>query len=123
VGDGPALGQLKRAHPEVTFTGAKTGEELACHMAAADVFVLPSLTDTFGVVLLEAMACGVPVAAYPVAGPNFLITEGVNGALDNDIQAAALRALTVSPEICRDFASDFSWDACTRQFFRNLALQ
>ncbi len=123
VGDGPALSELKKNHPEVTFTGAKTGEELACHMAAADVFVFPSLTDTFGVVLLEAMACGVPVAAFPVTGPAYLVTNGVNGYLDHNLMVAATKALDVSPESCRAFASDFSWDACTRQFLGNLAIQ
>jgi glycosyltransferase involved in cell wall biosynthesis len=123
IGDGPALSDLKKNYPDVTFTGAKIGEELACHMAAADVFVFPSLTDTFGVVLLEAMACGVPVAAFPVTGPGYLITNGINGYLDNDLKSAAIRALDVPPENCRKFASGFSWDACTHQFVGNLAIQ
>jgi 1,2-diacylglycerol 3-alpha-glucosyltransferase/glucuronosyltransferase len=122
IGDGPALADMRRAYPEVTFTGAKRGEDLARHMASADVFVFPSLTDTFGVVLLESMACGVPVAAYPVTGPDYLITEGVNGALDKDLRAAALRALDISPEGCLTFARSFTWEACTRQFMNNLAI-
>ncbi len=121
VGCGPALSEMRKTYPEVVFTGAKKGEELACHMAAADVFVFPSLTDTFGVVLLEAMACGVPVAAYPVTGPSFLVTEGVNGALDENLRTAAMRALEISSDSCRESASKFSWEACTRQFFNNLA--
>lgn len=120
VGCGPALSEMRKTFPDVDFTGAKTGEELACHMAAADVFVYPSLTDTFGVVLLEAMACGVPVAAFPVTGPRFLVTEGVNGALDENLQAAAMRALDISYERCREFALKFSWEVCTLQFLGNL---
>jgi len=122
IGDGPALEPLRRAYPEVHFTGAKQGEDLAKHMAAADVFVFPSLTDTFGIVLLEAMACGIPVAAYPVTGPNYLVREGVNGCLDSDLGAAVLRALTVSRQHCRDFALMNSWESCTRQFLDNLAI-
>lgn len=122
IGDGPALAALKKTYPGVNFTGAKHGEDLSCHMASADVFVFPSLTDTFGVVLLEAMACGVPVAAYQVTGPEYLITDGVNGALDSDLYAAATRALDLSPASCRAFARGFSWEACTRQFVDNLAI-
>jgi glycosyltransferase involved in cell wall biosynthesis len=122
IGDGPALATLRRQYPQVRFTGAKRGEDLAAHLAAADVMVFPSLTDTFGVVLLEAMACGVPVAAFPVTGPKYLVREGVNGSLDTDLRAAALRALTVSPSSCRDFAAGYSWEACTRQFLDNLAV-
>ncbi len=122
IGGGPALASLRRAYPEVRFTGPKQGEDLAAHLAAADVFVFPSLTDTFGIVLLEAMACGVPVAAFPVTGPQYLVRDGVNGCLDTDLRSAALRALTVSRVACRDFAAGYSWEACTRQFLDNLAI-
>ena len=121
IGGGPALAAMRARYPEVQFTGPKQGEELACALAEADVFVFPSLTDTFGVVLLEALASGVPVAAYPVTGPKYIVREGVNGCLDTDLRSAALRALTVSREGCRSFASEYSWDTCTSQFLENLA--
>lgn len=123
VGDGPALAELRHKYPEVLFAGARKGEELASHMAAADVFVFPSLTDTFGVVLLEAMACGVPVVAFPVTGPRYIVRNGVNGFIDKDLKGAAMRALTLDPSQCRRFASEYSWDVCTKQFFNNLAMQ
>nr|WP_240193369.1 glycosyltransferase family 1 protein [Desulfobulbus alkaliphilus] len=122
IGDGPALESLRRAYPEVHFTGAKQGVDLATHIAAADVFVFPSRTDTFGIVLLEAMACGVPVAAFPVTGPKYIVREGSNGCLDIDLGAAALRALAVSRQQCRDYATNHSWESCTRQFLDNLAV-
>ncbi len=122
IGDGPALESMRRVYPEVYFTGAKKGVDLARHMAAADVFVFPSRTDTFGIVLLEAMACGVPVAAFPVTGPKYIVHEGTNGCLDTDLGAAALRALTVSRQHCRDFSTDHSWESCSRQFYENLAV-
>jgi len=122
IGDGPSLAQLRVNYPDVEFLGAKRGEELAKYVAQADVFVFPSLTDTFGVVLLEANACGVPVAAFPVTGPQYLVREGFNGCLDTDLQAAALRALALSSDTCRDFAMQYSWERCTRQFFDNLAM-
>ncbi|MGD9948736.1 MAG: glycosyltransferase family 4 protein [Desulfobulbus sp.] len=122
IGDGPSLALLRTNYPDVCFFGAKRGEDLAEHLAQADVFVFPSLTDTFGVVLLEANACGVPVAAFPVTGPQYLVREGVNGCLDNDLQAAALRALAVSRDTCRRFAMQYSWETCTQQFLGNLAI-
>lgn len=122
IGDGPEYSRLRRAYPLVRFTGAQHGEQLARLMAAADVFVFPSLTDTFGLVLLEANACGVPVAAYPVTGPRHLLREGINGCLDADLGRAALRALTLSRTACREMAARYSWEACTRQFLGNLAI-
>lgn len=122
VGDGPAREVLSRKYPEVCFTGYKTGQELRDLFAAADVFVFPSLSDTFGVVLLEAMASGVPVAAYPVTGPIETVINGVNGFLDNDLQRAALMALKVSGESCRKFAKQYSWQACSSQFLSNLII-
>lgn len=120
VGDGPDLEMLRRRYPDVRFTGFKHGAELAAHLAAADVFVFPSRTDTFGLVLLEAMACGVPVAAYPVTGPIDLIKPGVNGAIDDDLAKAVHAALQVDPAGCRQFAVSRSWEAATEQFFHHL---
>jgi len=120
VGDGPLLDDLRRRHPAVTFAGAKFGEELALHYAAADCFVFPSRTDTFGLVLLEALASGLPVAAYPVPGPLDVVGGSPAGVLSEDLRAAALAALEIPPEVARGHALTFSWAACTRQFLDNL---
>ena len=96
------------------------GEELASIFAAADVFVFPSRTDTFGLVMLEALASGVPVAAYPVAGPRDAIGDAPIGALDADLRAACLRVLTLSRQPCREFALMMSWHAAARQFLANI---
>ncbi len=122
IGDGPDLARLHSRHPEVHFTGFKFGEELARHIAGADVFVFPSRTDTFGLVLLEAMACGVPVAAYPVTGPVDVVLPGITGMLDEDLGKAALEALALDPHQARAYALTRSWDASTRQFFDHLAV-
>jgi glycosyltransferase involved in cell wall biosynthesis len=116
VGDGPARSRLEQQFPDASFVGFRHGDDLACHVAACDVFVFPSRTDTFGLVLLEAMACGVPVAAHPVTGPVDVVIDGVTGALDEDLRAAALRALHLDPRACREHALTYSWVACTRQF-------
>src|SRR5690606_24968100 len=102
------------------FVGYRFGEELAAYMAAADVFVFPSRTDTFGLVLLEAMSCGVPVAAYPVTGPIDVVRQGVTGVLDDDLRAATLAALLLDPDQCRAYALANTWEAATRQFLSNL---
>ncbi|WP_119462164.1 glycosyltransferase family 4 protein [Rhodospirillaceae bacterium SYSU D60014] len=120
VGDGPMLGELRRRYPDVRFVGAKQGEELARHYAAADVFVFPSRTDTFGLVLLEALASGLPVAAYPVPGPLDVIGHSGVGCLDEDLAKAARSALTIDPEQCRAYALGYSWRACAQQFLDNL---
>ena len=120
VGGGPMLELLKRRYPDVRFVGPRHGDELAKYYAASDVFVFPSKTDTFGLVILEALACGVPVAAYPVPGPIDVIGENGPGALDNDLERAVARALEVSPEACREFALDHSWQAAARQFLNNV---
>jgi glycosyltransferase involved in cell wall biosynthesis len=120
VGDGPQLQTLQRRYPEAVFVGAKTGEELAAHFAAADVFVFPSLTDTFGLVLLEALASGVPVAAYPVAGPLDVIGDAPVGCLDADLGTAVTRALTADPAACRAHALKFSWEASAQQFVSHI---
>ena len=116
VGDGPDLAQLQARYPDVLFTGAKFGKELAAYVAAADVFVFPSKTDTFGLVLLEAMACGVPVAAYPVTGPADVIENGITGSLDDDLNQAVTKAYNIEPSKCIEFARQNSWLACTQVF-------
>jgi glycosyltransferase involved in cell wall biosynthesis len=120
VGDGPERARLQSQYPDAVFTGYQFGESLANHLAAADVMVFPSRTDTFGLVNLEAMACGVPVAAYPVTGPIDVIEDGVTGALDVDLAAAALRALKVDPAACRARALKSGWDISSREFENNL---
>ncbi|MEM7121557.1 MAG: glycosyltransferase family 1 protein [Pseudomonadota bacterium] len=121
VGDGPQRKQLAGEHPNVVFTGAKHGEELARHYADADVFVFPSRTDTFGLVLLEAMAAGVPVAAYPVPGPLDVVDGSGAGVLHDDLKTAATEALAIPRETCRDHAMTYSWQRCAQQFLDNLA--
>ena len=124
VGDGPQRAQLAQKYPNTVFLGEKKGADLTAHLAAADVFVFPSLTDTFGVVQLEALACGTPVAAFPVTGPKDVIADHPIGALDTDLRSACLRALTMSREVCRNFALERSWENSARQFIGNLtALQ
>jgi glycosyltransferase involved in cell wall biosynthesis len=120
IGDGPDLDMLKHRYPAVRFLGYKTGEDLASHVAAADVFVFPSLTDTFGLVLIEALASGVPVAAFPVQGPIDVIDNGVTGVLDENLRAAALKALDLDPTACRAAALRYTWAACTRQFLAHV---
>ena len=116
IGDGPQAAELQRRFPAAHFLGALEGEELAAHLAAADVFVFPSRTDTFGVVQLEALASGVPVAAYPVPGPRDVIAGNPVGVLDENLQDACLKALTISREACRAFALTHSWEKSARQF-------
>jgi len=122
VGDGPIRASLQRRFPDAHFVGMKHGDELAQHFAAADVFVFPSRTDTFGVVMLEAMACGVPVAAYPVTGPRDVVREGVCGAVDDDLDAAVARALTVSRATVLAYAQGFTWERTGQMFEENLAV-
>jgi len=120
VGSGPQAAALARLYPDVLFTGPKEGEALAEAYASADVFVFPSLTDTFGLVLLEALACGVPVAAYPVYGPKDVLTDPSAGVLDSDLQAAALKALTLNREAARAHALNYSWENSAREFVENV---
>lgn len=116
VGDGPILPALKRRYPQVHFVGPKTGEALALHYAAADVFVFPSLTDTFGNVIVEALACGKPVAAFPVMGPVDIVGDTGAGVLDADLRAACLAALDVPAEAALARAADFTWERATAEF-------
>ncbi|WP_315738561.1 MULTISPECIES: glycosyltransferase family 1 protein [unclassified Bradyrhizobium] len=122
IGNGPQKAELERRFPTAHFLGEKTGKDLTAHIAAADVFVFPSLTDTFGVVQLESLACGTPVAAFPVTGPLDVIADHPIGAIDWDLRAACLKALTMSRETCRAFALDRSWENSARQFIGNLAV-
>ena len=122
VGDGPDLGRLKAAYQQVHFLGVMTGDALASAYAGADVFVFPSRTDTFGMVLLEALAAGLPVAAYPVPGPLDVIGSAPVGALDEDLGKAALAALEIPRERCRAFALEHSWEASARQFVDNVVV-
>lgn len=130
VGDGPQLESFRKAFPDAHFPGAKSGEELARYYAQSDVFVFPSRTDTFGLVMLEALASGVPVAGYPVPGPLDVLGDracrksrcpkNAVGCLDDSLGEAIHGALSLNRSQCRPFALKFSWEACARQFAGNL---
>ena len=121
IGKGPDRPVLEKKYPEAHFLGEKVGKELAQHLAAADVFVFPSLTDTFGNTQQEALACGVPVAAYPVTGPIDLIGDSGVGILNEDLRQACLDALEIDKLACRAFALERTWDKSVDQFLGNLA--
>jgi glycosyltransferase involved in cell wall biosynthesis len=120
IGEGPQEAELKHRFPKAHFLGLKMGADLAAHIAAADVFVFPSRTETFGVVQLEALACGVPVAAFRVMGPKDVIGDHPVGVLDDDLRRACLRALSISRSACRNFAQGYSWQNSARQFASHL---
>ena len=122
VGGGPQLAQLQRAFPDATFTGPRYGAALSRSYAGADVFVFPSLTDTFGLVILEALACGTPVAAFPVTGPKDVLAAAPAqvGALNADLRAACLQALGAERAACRAYAERFSWRVCAEMFLSHL---
>ncbi len=120
VGDGPARAALTRKYPQAVFLGARQGKELAEAYAAADAFVFPSKTDTFGLVLLEALASGLPVAAFPVTGPRDVIGNEPVGALNDDLRIACLTAVTISPQACLAFAARHTWEASARAFVENI---
>jgi glycosyltransferase involved in cell wall biosynthesis len=121
VGDGPARAALERDFPGAVFLGSRQGEALAQAYAAADVFVFPSKTDTFGLVLLEALASGVPVAAFPVTGPRDVIGDAPVGALRDDLREACLAALKLSPQDCLSFAATQTWEASAQAFINNIS--
>ena len=120
VGDGPAMAAIREKHPEVNYLGVLQQEELAKVYAAADVFVFPSKTDTFGLVLLEAMACGTPVAAYPVTGPIDVLGDSQAGAMHDDLRIACMQALKIPREVARAHAEKFSWRAASEEFAAHL---
>ncbi|NLI95692.1 MAG: glycosyltransferase family 1 protein [Synergistaceae bacterium] len=123
VGSGPDLEALRRAWPSVEVSGALEGIDLSRAYAEADVFVFPSRTDTFGIVMLESLACGTPVAAFPVTGPRDILRQGVTGIMDEDLRKACLLALRLDRSACRADALNWSWENCTRQFLENLRPQ
>ena len=121
VGDGPQRAELEARYPDVHFTGRLFGTDLAEAYASADVFVFPSRTDTFGIVMIEAMATGLPIAAYPVTGPRDVVTDGVSGILSHDLAEACQRALTLDRNVVRAAAGAYSWSNAAQQFLANIA--
>ncbi len=120
VGDGPQLEMLRKKHPFARFVGYKTGEALAQYFASADVFVFPSITDTFGLTMLEALASGVPVAAYCAQAPRDVLKDKRVGFMDQDLKVAAVKALSLDRAACREYAQKYTWETCTHQFIRQL---
>jgi glycosyltransferase involved in cell wall biosynthesis len=120
VGNGPAHADLSARYPDAFFVGFRYGDELAAMLSAADVFVFPSVTDTFGLAMIEALACGVPVAAFPVPGPIDVIERGVTGVLHEDLALAIRGALQLNRTVCAERASAFTWEAATEQFLEGL---
>lgn len=121
IGEGPQLEQLKAKYPEAHFFGAKFGDDLATHFASADVFAFPSLTDTFGLVILEAMATGTPVCAFDAPGPRDIIPGSDAGVIDEDLAKASLACLDLDRDTTRKYAEQYSWRACADAFVENLA--
>ncbi|MDE1830301.1 MAG: glycosyltransferase family 1 protein [Thaumarchaeota archaeon] len=123
VGDGPARKKMEDQYPYTAFLGYKDGIELAMEIANADVFVFPSKTDTFGIVMIEAAACGTPVAAYPVTGPIDFVKDGINGSLNENLEQAIKTALTIDRKCCYEYTkANYSWEYCAKIFFDTLAL-
>jgi glycosyltransferase involved in cell wall biosynthesis len=120
VGDGPYRKSLQARYPDIIFTGYKTGESLAHYYANADVFVFPSCADTFGLVIIEAMAQGTPIAAYPVQGPIDIIENGVNGYMDEDLDTAVEKCLTLDRNIVKQSSQIWTWEKCWTIFRDNL---
>jgi len=120
IGNGPARAALSERHPKALFIGYRFGDELAAMLSAADVFVFPSLTDTFGLAMIEALACGVPVAAFPVPGPIDVLEPGVTGVLNEDLATAIRDALLLNRQVCAERAKAFTWEAATEQFLDGL---
>lgn len=120
IGEGPQLPELKRKYPEVLFLGYKYKEDLAQWYSGASCFVFPSKTDTFGIVMIESLACGTPVAAYPVTGPIDVIQNNLNGYLSDDLDYAIERAIKVNSNSCIDFAKKYSWRKVANEFLEAL---
>lgn len=120
IGDGPDRAKFQKKYPDAVFVGYKKGQELVDYLSSADVMVFPSRTETFGLAALEALACGVPVAAHSVLGPRDIITEGVDGFLEEDLATAAHRCLTLDREACRQKALQYSWANSAEAFLKNL---
>jgi glycosyltransferase involved in cell wall biosynthesis len=120
IGEGPQEAELRRRFPNAKFLGLMEHKVLAAHLAAADAFVFPSKTDTFGIVQLEALASGVPIAAFPVTGPRDVVGDHPIGVLDDDLRAACMGALKVSRGACRAFALTHSWETSALQFIRHI---
>jgi glycosyltransferase involved in cell wall biosynthesis len=120
VGDGPARPDLTRRYPSAVFLGEKRGRDLAALYAAADVFVFPSRTDTYGLVLLEALSSGTPVAGFPVAATQDVVAQAPVAVLDGDLRTACLGALTLSRSACREYARTMTWQESARCFMVNL---
>ena len=120
IGDGPLRATLAARYPDAVFSGYRFGDELPRMVGSADVFVFPSLTDTFGLAMIEALACGVPVAAFPVPGPIDVIEQGVTGVLHEDLAVAVRSALHLDRNVCAQRAAEFTWDAATAQFVAGL---
>ncbi|MDA1181186.1 MAG: glycosyltransferase [Proteobacteria bacterium] len=116
VGDGPELKKYMSKYPDIKFVGLKTGEELAKYYADADVFVFPSKTDTLGNVILESLASGTPIAAYPVTGPKDILANTKINSLDENLEVSVKKALKVKRDDCRNFALMLTWDECTDQY-------
>lgn len=120
IGDGPIRKQLEKKYKDAVFVGWKNNHELIDLLSVSDVFVFPSVTETFGLVVIEALACGIPVAAHDVMGPKDIITQGVDGFLDENIEKAALKCLNLSREKCREKALKFSWEEAGKIFVNDL---
>ncbi len=121
IGKGPDLKKLMKEYPKNIFLGEKTNGELASYLSSSDVFVFPSKTDTFGIVICEALNCGIPVAAYPVPGPLDIFDGSKINCLDHDLKQSALKALKIKREDCLDFSKKFSWEEAAKIFIENIS--
>ena len=121
VGKGPDLDKLKKEYPEAIFRGERTNGELASYFASSDVFVFPSKTDTFGIVIIEALKCGLPVAAYPVAGPKDIFNGSNIGSLNDNLKQAALDAINADRSECIEHAKKYTWENCAKIFLNTAA--
>jgi glycosyltransferase involved in cell wall biosynthesis len=122
VGAGPQLDELKKKYKDVLFTGMLEEKDVAAYLAASDVFVFPSKTDTFGIVIIEALAAGVPVAAYPVTGPLDILKNTKVDCLDLDLKKSMFRALKIKKEDCKEVAKQYSWKNCAKIFLQTASI-